>query len=232
LLNSLKGEKVALSRNILFQTLNTKASRVQLDPNLYFVGVDTVGFISDLPHQLVDSFMSTLEGLREADILLLVTDASDPDIDMQESTVFKVLHEMGFTEEDLATRIIKVYNKVDLLKAQRPRLSGEIQTSATTGEGIDDLKIAIKNRINSIKERRLRYFNYPLEEHEARALWLKTNAGLKQLDDIKIDEKNNTIEWFAYLEDRIYRMYEKEFEKEIYDQKYKGMHRDQPPKGW
>jgi len=78
--------------------------------------LDTVGFITNLPHQLVESFKATLDEIHFADILVHVRDISHPYSNFQRDTVIKVLKEIGITDDTLNTKYVEVWNKVDLLK--------------------------------------------------------------------------------------------------------------------
>ncbi len=120
---------------------------------------DTVGFISDLPTQLVAAFRSTLEEVMEADVVLHVRDISHPDSEAQRIDVEDVLGSLGFEDERL-DQVIEVWNKVDLLNpddaaAARQRSSrsvggqGPIAVSALTGEGLDTLKALVERRLRS-----------------------------------------------------------------------------------
>jgi GTP-binding protein HflX len=102
---------------------------------------DTVGFISDLPHELVDSFRATLDEVREADIILHVRDIAAADSDAEAADVEKVLGGLGIGPES-GRRVIEVWNKIDLLNGSasaeigdQARRAGALTVSATTGEG-------------------------------------------------------------------------------------------------
>ena len=114
---------------------------------------DTVGFISDLPTQLVAAFRATLEEVLEADLLLHVRDAADPDTGAQKRDVEQVLEDLGLTGDD-SKAMIEVLNKSDLLppedRAQLEKLAdGQrfVMASALTGEGCGKLMDAIDARL-------------------------------------------------------------------------------------
>src|SRR5690606_38653265 len=122
----------------LFATLDTRTRRWQL-PNWGPVLLsDTVGFIRDLPHQLVASFKATLEEAHQADLLLHVADASNPAVFDQISEVYKVLEEIGIEAKDT----LLVLNKIDaaqksLVDALRSRYPNAVPISAASGQGLD-----------------------------------------------------------------------------------------------
>ena len=117
----------------LFATLDTTSRKVYLAPNKSIVLTDTVGFISKLPHNLVDAFSSTLESAQEADLVLHVIDASNKDYKSQVSVVDGVLKDLEITYPQ-----IKVYNKCDKV-IERIEHDG-LYISAKNNIGIEDLK--------------------------------------------------------------------------------------------
>lgn len=133
----------------LFATLDPTLRRLSLPNTDPVVLVDTVGFISDLPHELVAAFRSTLQETCQANLLLQVTDISDPRHREHADQVEQVLAEIG--AEQIPR--LHIYNKVDLLQ-QEPHLerdaTGQVQTvwlSAATGQGFDLLTAAIAERV-------------------------------------------------------------------------------------
>ncbi len=117
----------------LFATLDTTSRSVYLAPNKSIVLTDTVGFISKLPHDLVDAFSSTLESAKEADLILHVIDASNKDYVEQVKVVENVLKDLEITCPE-----IKVYNKCDKV-TERVKNDG-IYISAKNNIGIETLK--------------------------------------------------------------------------------------------
>jgi GTPase len=148
LMRALSGADVFVEDR-LFATLDSTTRAVYLGYNREILLTDTVGFIRKLPHHLVASFRSTLEEVVEADLLLHVVDASHPACEEQISAVFETLAELGIAENPL----LMVLNKADALPEPglRARLSAEhpdgVWTSATTGEGLEDLRAAIYDRL-------------------------------------------------------------------------------------
>jgi GTP-binding protein HflX len=107
---------------------------------------DTVGFISQLPTELVEAFKSTLEEVVQADLLLHVHDASSPMIAEEADDVRAVLADLGLDEDEQRSRIIHILNKSDRLADTDDRQSlfpGAVFTSALTGKGVDDALAAI-----------------------------------------------------------------------------------------
>ena len=133
----------------LFATLDTLTRRLRLPSGDEVVISDTVGFVRDLPHQLVEAFRATLEETAQADLLLHVVDAAAPDRDEQVEQVDKVLAEIG---ADTVPTIV-VLNKIDQVglpaEAQRGPCGSisRVSLSAVTGEGIQALRDALIERI-------------------------------------------------------------------------------------
>ncbi len=135
-----------LVANQLFATLDPTLRAIELQPLGKVVCVDTVGFIRQLPHSLVEAFRATLEETTDADLLLHVIDSQDESRDAHIQQVEEVLQEIGA----LAIPRIEVYNKIDLIPGTLPRLERDergmvrrVLLSAITGEGLDLLKEAI-----------------------------------------------------------------------------------------
>jgi len=132
----------------LFATLDTRTRRWTMDDGLEVLLSDTVGFIEKLPHHLVASFHATLEEVREADFLLHVVDASDPEVDKKVEVVRDVLGKLGAGE----VPTILVLNKIDMLPEPAEgtilaqRLDTEVLTSAISGEGIENLTNLVRDR--------------------------------------------------------------------------------------
>jgi GTPase len=131
-----------LAENRLFATLDAKLRRGALDGSRTAVFADTVGFIRKLPHHLVSSFRSTLGEITAADLVLHVVDRSHPRWQEQSEVAEAVMDELGVDRE----RVIKVFNKSDLVPADTPR-DGGLWVSAATGEGIPELKAFLARRL-------------------------------------------------------------------------------------
>jgi GTP-binding protein HflX len=151
LFNALTGAEVA-ARDQLFATLDPTMRGMRLPSGRRIILSDTVGFISELPHELVAAFRATLEEVAAADVILHVRDAAHPETAAQRTDVIGVLDDM--VEEDTLDstwpeRTIEVLNKADLMGGveQVPLRAGAVAVSAITGDGLDELKAAIDIRI-------------------------------------------------------------------------------------
>ncbi|MCL6730474.1 GTPase HflX [Sphingomonas hankyongi] len=155
LFNRLTGEDV-FAENLLFATLDPTMRDIRLPGFDKAILSDTVGFVSDLPTELIAAFRATLEEVRSADLLVHVRNMAHPDREAQREDVEDVLVSLGLGEEGTPPRL-ETWNKVDLLPAEeRERLGEEakrrddvVPVSALTGEGLEELraKMAEKLRI-------------------------------------------------------------------------------------
>lgn len=166
------------AENKLFATLDTTVRKVVIE-NLPFLLSDTVGFIRKLPHNLVESFKSTLDEVRESDILLHVVDISHPEFEDQIRTVTQTLAEIGAGDKS----VIMVFNKIDAYQANveetddpekaEPLTIGELMQSwmakenhpcifisAKTKEQFEDLKTLMYNQIKEVHAVRYPYNNF------------------------------------------------------------------------
>lgn len=152
LFNRMTGAGV-LAENLLFATLDTTVRKLTLPHGREVMLSDTVGFVSDLPTDLVAAFRATLEEVVDADVVIHVRDVSNPDHAAQASDVLGVLADLGVLPE--TTPIIEAWNKIDLLADAAPqdapagltpasRVSAAVPVSAATGEGVSELLAAIE----------------------------------------------------------------------------------------
>ncbi len=150
LLNRLCGAQV-MEADMLFATLDPTARKLTLPSGLASVAVDTVGFVSRLPHNLVQAFKSTLEEAAFADVILKVCDASDPEAASQLAVTDEVLAELGCGEIPQ----IVVYNKCDRVENAALFDTSAVRTSAVTGEGLEELL----GRIDAVLADRVRHIS-------------------------------------------------------------------------
>ncbi|MFC0410560.1 GTPase HflX [Roseomonas elaeocarpi] len=157
LFNALTGASV-YAQNQLFATLDPTMRAIELPSGRTVILSDTVGFISELPTQLVEAFRATLEEVAAADVILHVRDVAHPDSAAQRADVLKVLAEMAegadaSLDPDWSLRVVEVLNKADLLggldeAAQRG--AGEaVAVSALTGEGLERLRQVLDARLSA-----------------------------------------------------------------------------------
>ena len=186
LFNRLAGADV-FAKDLLFATLDPTMRQVTLPSGRKVILSDTVGFIADLPHDLVAAFRATLEEVDAADIILHVRDVSHPDSQAQAADVAKVLGEMDI---DCAAdpRVVEVLNKIDALPDEERsavmvacgRSDRRVALSAATGQGIDALDRLLDARMTA--NRQVYDLSVALADGAALA-WLYEHGQVLQRDD-------------------------------------------------
>ncbi|TDQ62182.1 GTP-binding protein HflX [Phaeovulum veldkampii DSM 11550] len=200
LFNRLTGAEV-LAKDMLFATLDPTMRGVVLPSGRKVILSDTVGFISDLPTELVAAFRATLEEVLEADLILHVRDISHPETEEQAVDVGEILESLGVAED---VALIEVWNKIDSLgPALRAALlvqdarRGDVQAvSALTGEGLPALLEAIEARLG--EERHEAHLHLPFAEGRKRA-WLH-QAGVVETETAAEGGHELTVRWTARQE--------------------------------
>ncbi len=163
LLNLLTGAAV-IAANRLFATLDPTTRSITLPNKQRMLLTDTVGFLRNLPHMLIESFKATLEEVSEADLLIHVVDLSHPRVDEHIEAVNEVIKELGA----FGKQTLLVFNKVDALAhpdavaSYHNRFPGSVAISARTGEGVGALVQALQDRVTSwhLNQR----FPHPVEQ--------------------------------------------------------------------
>jgi GTP-binding protein HflX len=190
LFNRLTGSAV-LAKDLLFATLDPTQRTVRLPRGRSAIVADTVGFISDLPHELVQAFRATLEEVRDADLVLHVRDIAAADSQAEAQDVYEVLARLK-PIEDKRQVMLEVWNKVDLLPEDEQGITrarairhGEVTgtpavvVSAWTGEGIDALRETIAELIDDAPE-----IDVLLDAGAGEALaWLYRNGRITSRDE-------------------------------------------------
>jgi GTP-binding protein HflX len=193
LFNALTGAQVA-ARDQLFATLDPTMRGLRLPSGRRIILSDTVGFISELPTELVAAFRATLEEVAEADVILHVRDAAHPDSAAQRADVVGVLDGMvaeHTLSADWPERTIEVGNKADLMggTAQVPVRPGGIAVSAITGEGLPALLALIDRRLAAGMD--VACYDIPVDDG-ARLAWLYEHGEVIGRDDGE-DEVHVTV---------------------------------------
>jgi GTPase len=139
-----------MAADMLFATLDPTMRSIRMPHGGTAILSDTVGFISDLPTQLISAFRATLEEVLAADVILHVRDVSHADADAQAEDVDAILADLGV--EGVDDKLIEVWNKVDRLDGERRAAlgltaGGPVAVSALSGEGIAELLAAIESRL-------------------------------------------------------------------------------------
>ena len=196
--NRLTGASV-LAKDMLFATLDPTMRAVNLPGSGREVILsDTVGFISDLPTQLVAAFRATLEEVLAADVICHVRDISHPECEAQKTDVLSILADLGIGED---RRLIEVWNKVDrlseeagaTLKAQAARAENTVLSSAVTDAGLDDFLEAVEAALDADRERTVIELAY--SEGRKRA-WLHEQGVVTDVEDAE-DRVRLSVNWTA-----------------------------------
>ena len=198
LFNRLTGAEV-MAEDLLFATLDPTMRRTRLPGVDKAILSDTVGFISDLPTQLVAAFRATLEEVTAADVIVHVRDIANPDSLAQKRQVIDVLEELGLVEEEggaAKVPMIEAWNKWDLLDPERAeQLEAQITAhpddvvvpvSALNGAGCDELLEAVSRLLTS--GARLHSFVLPMSDGQ-RIAWLHAHGEVVDEQDAGEDER-------------------------------------------
>jgi GTP-binding protein HflX len=140
------------SEDMLFATLDPKMRAIKLNSQLKIIISDTVGFISDLPTELIAAFRATLEEVLAADLILHVRDIDHENTEFQALEVEKVLQSLGVTE---SIPVLEIWNKIDIIEPEKKeslsniakRRSGVCYLSALTGEGVSTLMEKVEDQL-------------------------------------------------------------------------------------
>ena len=195
LFNRMTGAEV-MAKDMLFATLDPTMRAVRLPGGLQVILSDTVGFISDLPTQLVAAFRATLEEVLEADLIVHVRDIAHPESEAQAADVEAILAELGVAE---TTPRIEVWNKADLLPADDARLTvaarraGVFPASALTGKGLEAVFAAITEALDAARTTAV--LELPYAAGRARA-WLH-DQGVVQSETPGEAAMQLTVHWTA-----------------------------------
>uniref|UniRef100_B0SXF3 GTPase HflX n=1 Tax=Caulobacter sp. (strain K31) TaxID=366602 RepID=B0SXF3_CAUSK len=198
-----------VAQDMLFATLDPTLRNVKLPDGRPAILSDTVGFISDLPHELVEAFRATLEEVQEADVVLHVRDVANPDTDAQARDVQVVLAELKVTAEDGKT-IIEVWNKIDLVDGEareildgQARRLGASAVSAVTGEGCAELLKRVGTLIDDTPPVAVRL---AAKDGEALA-WIYRNGRVESRDE----EAEGGVRLIARLDAQALGRFERQF---------------------
>ena len=184
-----------LAEDKLFATLDPTMRAIKLPSGLKAILSDTVGFVSNLPHELVAAFRATLEEVIEADLILHIRDIASPDSEMQKKDVEEILAQL-LSEESLNHHVLEVDNKIDLLNPES-RIPNPLGISALTGEGIENLLRQADEKLQQLlgfKRQRI-----TLQAYEGKRIaWLHEHANVLSQ---QLDEEEITLEIAITAED-------------------------------
>lgn len=190
LFNALTGENIYVADQ-LFATLDPTMRQLSLPGSSSVILADTVGFIRDLPHHLVEAFRATLEETQQADLLLHVIDISDPQWRDTVFSVQQVLDELGVND----IPVIQVFNKIDLKEDWEAKIDSNAQwckvwVSAASNIGLDLLKEAISAQLHGV---------LLIEDVVIKATQAKLRAQLYQLDSVLSESVSEEGDWLLKI---------------------------------
>ncbi|WBU57224.1 GTPase HflX [Paracoccus sediminicola] len=199
LFNRLTGAEV-MAKDMLFATLDPTMRAIRLPGGRQIILSDTVGFISELPTELVAAFRATLEEVLEADLILHVRDISHPETEEQAADVAEILDSLGVAED---VALIEVWNKIDALtpatqqalRRADQRTEGVQAVSALTGDGLDELSQAIDEALETALEQPRSQERLSLDFSDGRRrAWLH-EAGVVEREEATDDGLTVHVNW-------------------------------------
>ena len=211
--------------------------------------LDTVGFITNLPHGLVQSFKATLEEIHHADLLVHVRDISHPQTNYQRDTVLRVLKDIGVPEEFFTNKYLEVWNKIDLVADQEEwmdHLKQELEISkpnypvilmsCKNGTNRDEFLDQVQSQTQLIMGKKTFALRYKYSQHDRVTRWLVEHASMNSVgDDLEYGE-DGMITIRVPIDEVTYQKYLKVFEPEKFEgERYQGgkkVGRFAPPPGW
>ncbi|KAM5290586.1 putative GTP-binding protein 6 [Glossophaga mutica] len=154
LIKALTGDAAAQPRDQLFATLDVTAHSGWLPCRMAVLYMDTIGFLSQLPHDLIESFSATLEDVARSDVIVHVRDVSHPETELQKASVLSALRGLRLPGP-LLDSALEVHNKVDLVPGYTPSEPGALAVSAHLGLGLEQLKAALEDVVLRATGRRV-----------------------------------------------------------------------------
>ncbi|XP_071779540.2 putative GTP-binding protein 6 [Centroberyx gerrardi] len=178
LIKALTGDSGLQPRNQLFATLDVTVHAGQLPSRMTVLYVDTIGFLSQLPHQLIDSFSATLEDVKHSDLLIHVRDISHPETVNQKANVLNVLKNLQIPDK-LMSSMIEVHNKVDLIDNYHSSEPNTLPISALKEHGLDELKTVVEEEI--VKSTGKHILNLKVNLSTSQLSWLYKEATVQDV---------------------------------------------------
>ncbi|XP_068778881.1 putative GTP-binding protein 6 [Struthio camelus] len=179
LIKALTGEAGLQPKDQLFATLDITAHAGSLPSRMAVIYVDTIGFLSDLPHNLVESFSATLEEVAYSDLIVHVRDITHPEAVLQKASVLSVLKNLNLPSH-LLESMVEVHNKVDLIERYKPTEESALAISALHGHGLEELKEEIEKRILKATGKKILTVKINLEGPQLS--WLYKEATVQEVE--------------------------------------------------
>lgn len=189
LIKALTGDAALQPRDQLFATLDVTVHAGQLPSRMTVLYVDTIGFLSQLPHQLIDSFSATLEDVVHSDLLVHVRDISHPETVNQKVNVLNVLKNLQIPEK-LLSSMIEVHNKIDLMDNYEPSEPNTVPISALNEHGLEELKDIVEEAI--VKSTGKQVLALKVDLSSSQLSWLYKEATVQEVD-VEADEGSAVV---------------------------------------
>ncbi|XP_070297581.1 putative GTP-binding protein 6 [Salvelinus sp. IW2-2015] len=179
LIKALTGDAALQPRDQLFATLDVTVHAGTLPSHMTVLYVDTIGFLSQLPHQLIDSFSATLEDVIHSDLIVHVRDISHPETVNQKENVLNVLRNLQIPDR-LMSSIVEVHNKIDLVDSYEPSEPNSLPISALREQGLEELKIVVEEAI--VRSTGKQVLTLPVDLSSSQLSWLYKEATVQEVD--------------------------------------------------
>ncbi|CAO2593180.1 Putative GTP-binding protein 6 [Lemmus lemmus] len=191
LIKALTGEATMQPCNQLFTTLDVTAHAGLLPSCMPILYMDTIGFLSQLPHSLIQAFSTTLEDVVQSDVILHVRDMSHPNTEQQKASVLSTLRGLQLRPA-LLNSMLEVHNKVDLVPGYRPLGNHILAVSALLGHGLDKLKATLEETVLQATGRRV--LTLSLRLGGPQLCWLYKEAKVQHVQELpKTDMAHVTV---------------------------------------
>ncbi|XP_029282194.1 LOW QUALITY PROTEIN: putative GTP-binding protein 6 [Cottoperca gobio] len=205
LIKALTGDSALQPRNQLFATLDVTVHAGQLPCHMTVLYVDTIGFLSQLPHQLIESFSATLEDIKHSDLLLHVRDISHPETVNQKVNVLSVLKNLQIPDR-LISSMIEVHNKIDLVDNYQCTEPDVLHVSALAERGLDELKKVVEEEIITSTGKHI--LDLTVDLGTPQLSWLHREATVQ---DVQVDADEGSAVVNVIISTAAYGRYKKQF---------------------
>nr|XP_057929811.1 putative GTP-binding protein 6 isoform X2 [Doryrhamphus excisus] len=205
LIKALTGDSHLQPKNQLFATLDVTVHAGQLPNRMTALYVDTIGFLSQLPHQLIDSFSATLEDIKHSDLLVHVRDISHPETTNQKANVLNVLKNLQVPDR-LLSSMIEVHNKIDLLDKYEATEPDALPISALEERGLEALREVVEERI--VASTGMRALSLKVKLSTPQLSWLYKEAAVQ---DVSVDADEGSAVVKVIISGAAYGRYKKFF---------------------
>ncbi|XP_037543756.1 putative GTP-binding protein 6 isoform X2 [Nematolebias whitei] len=206
LIKALTGDSSLQPRNQLFATLDVTVHAGQLPNHMTVLYVDTIGFLSQLPHMLVDSFSATLEDIKHSDLLVHVRDISHPETVNQKENVLNVLRNLQISDR-LMNSMIEVHNKIDLVDNYQSAEPDALLVSAVEERNLNVLKKTLEEKIMKSTGKQILHLKVDLSSPQLS--WLYKQATVQ---DVHVNADEGTAVVKVIISAAAHGRYKKEFE--------------------